>query len=62
LEAQFIGSAVITIGTFVVALILMWVIKQLPYPWKLRVEPAGETGPGGLDQFEHGIEAYPSQA
>jgi len=62
LEAQFIGSAVITICTFVVALILMWVIKQLPYPWKLRVEPEGETGPGGLDLFEHGIEAYPSQA
>lgn len=62
LEAQFIGSAVITIATFVVALILMWVIKQLPYPWKLRVEPEGEKGPGGIDVFEHGIEAYPSQA
>ncbi|HTI06904.1 MAG TPA: ammonium transporter [Puia sp.] len=62
LKAQFIGSFTITVATFVVAYILMWVIKQLPYPWKLRVEPEGETGPGGLDVFEHGTEAYPSQA
>ena len=58
LKAQFIGSFCITVCTFVIAFILMWVIKQLPYPWKLRVEPHGETGPGGLDVFEHGIEAY----
>ena len=62
LKAQFIGSFVITVSTLVIAFILMWVIKQLPYPWKLRVEPHGETGPGGLDVFEHGVEAYPSQA
>src|SRR5207253_5428571 len=37
LKAQFIGSAIITIGTFVVAFILMWVIRQLPDPWNLRV-------------------------
>jgi Amt family ammonium transporter len=62
LKAQFIGSFTITVVTFLVAFVLMWVIKQLPYPWKLRVEPEGETGPGGLDVFEHGTEAYPSQA
>ena len=62
LKAQFIGSFVMTVSTLVIAFILMWVIKQLPYPWKLRVEPHGETGPGGLDVFEHGVEAYPSQA
>jgi len=61
LKAQFIGSFSITVATLAVSFILMWVIKQLPYPWKLRVEPEGEMGPGGLDVFEHGIEAYPSQ-
>jgi Amt family ammonium transporter len=61
LKAQFIGSLTITVTTFVIAFILMWVVKQLPYPWKLRVEPEGETGEGGLDMFEHGIEAYPAQ-
>lgn len=61
-RSQLIGSFVITAATLVVALVLMWVIKQLPYPWKLRVEPAGETNPGGLDVFEHGIEAYPAEA
>jgi ammonium transporter, Amt family len=58
LKAQFIGSMTITISTLIVSFILMWTIKQLPYPWKLRVEPIGETGPGGLDMFEHGAEAY----
>jgi Amt family ammonium transporter len=62
LKAQVIGSAVVTIATFIVAFTLMWVVNKMPYPWKLRVEPEGETGPGGLDVFEHGIEAYPSQA
>ncbi|MFL5748054.1 MAG: ammonium transporter [Niastella sp.] len=61
LKAQFIGSAIITIGTFVVAFILMWVIRQLPDPWNLRVEAKGETGSGGIDVFEHGTEAYPHQ-
>jgi len=59
LKAQFIGSLIITVATFVIAYIMMWVIKQLPYPWKLRVEPEGETA--GLDIFEHGTEAYPAQ-
>jgi len=61
LKAQFVGSAIITIGTFVVAFILMWVIRQLPHPWNLRVEAKGETGDGGIDVFEHGTEAYPNQ-
>ena len=56
--AQAIGSGVITVTTFVVALIVMWGVSKLPYPYKLRVEPEGETGPGGLDVFEHGAEAY----
>jgi ammonium transporter, Amt family len=58
LKAQITGSLTITIATFVVALILMLVIKQLPYPWKLRVAKEGETNPGGLDMYEHGVEAY----
>ena len=56
--AQFIGNAIITSATFLVAIILMWTINKLPYPFKLRVEPEGETGVGGLDVFEHGAEAY----
>ena len=34
---------------------------KLPHPWKLRVEAHGETGPGGLDMFDHGVEVYPAQ-
>jgi len=59
LKAQAIGSFSITISTFVVAYAMMWVINKLPHPWKLRVEEHGETGPGGLDVFEHGTSAYP---
>ncbi len=58
LKAQLIGSAVITLSTFAVALVLMYIVNKLPYPWKLRVEPEAETGPGGLDFFEHGVAAY----
>lgn len=61
LKAQFIGSAIITIATFVVTFIMMWLIKQLPHPYNLRVEEKGETGPGGLDMFDHGTSAYPAQ-
>lgn len=61
LKAQLIGSGAITLSTFVVALIMMWVINKLPHPWKLRVEEHGETGPGGIDVFEHGTEAYPDK-
>jgi Amt family ammonium transporter len=47
------------VATFVVAFVLMWVIKLLPYPWKLRVEKDIEEG--GLDLLEHGSLAYPMQ-
>jgi Amt family ammonium transporter len=56
--AQFVGNAIITLSTFGIALLLMYAINNLPYPFKLRVEPEGETGVGGLDVFEHGAEAY----
>jgi ammonium transporter, Amt family len=58
LKAQVIGSAFIVTATFAVAFTMMWLIRLLPYPWNLRVEPHGETGPGGLDMFEHGARAY----
>ncbi|HTB23852.1 MAG TPA: ammonium transporter, partial [Puia sp.] len=61
LKAQFIGSAIITLATFVVTFIMMWLIKQLPHPYNLRVEEKGETGPGGLDMYDHGSSAYPAQ-
>ncbi|NTV02010.1 MAG: ammonium transporter [Chlorobiaceae bacterium] len=56
--AQVVGNAIVTGTTLVVALVIMYAINALPYPFKLRVEPEGETGPGGLDVFEHGAEAY----
>jgi Amt family ammonium transporter len=59
LEAQFIGSLTITVATFVITFILMWVVKKLPHPWNLRVEAEGELA--GLDVFEHGSEVYPAQ-
>jgi Amt family ammonium transporter len=58
LKAQAIGSFTITVVTLVVSLILMLAVSKLPYPFKLRVEPEGETGTGGLDVWEHGAEAY----
>ena len=58
LKAQLIGSATITVATFVVAFVMMWLIRQLPHPWNLRVEGAGEAGVGGLDVWEHGTGAY----
>jgi Amt family ammonium transporter len=61
LKAQFIGSSTITIATFVITFIMMWLIKKLPHPYNLRVEEKGETGPGGLDVFDHGTSAYPAQ-
>lgn len=56
--AQLVGSTIITLSTFAVAMIVMLVINKLPHPFKLRVEPKGETAFGGLDVFEHGAEAY----
>ena len=57
LKAQFIGSAVITICTFVVAMILMLAVKATGL---LRVSREGELE--GLDVHEHGIPAYPEFA
>jgi len=58
LKAQAIGSFTITVATFGISMLLMYAVSKLPYPFKLRVEPEGETGPGGLDVWEHGAEAY----
>lgn len=59
--AQLIGSAAVTIVTFVVAFAMMKVLRMLPGHWNLRVSAEGETGEGGIDVFEHGIDAYPAQ-
>jgi Amt family ammonium transporter len=58
LKAQAIGTFTIAISVFTVTWIMMKLIMLLPHPWKLRVEGSGETGPGGLDMFDHGAEAY----
>ena len=58
LKAQAIGSFTVTFVTLAVSLVLMLAVSKLPYPYKLRVEAEGETGPGGLDFWEHGAEAY----
>jgi Amt family ammonium transporter len=42
----------------VVTWTMMKLIMLLPHPWKLRVEEHGETGPGGLDMFDHGATVY----
>ncbi|MEI9812756.1 MAG: ammonium transporter [Acidobacteriota bacterium] len=54
LLAQFIGSAIVTVATFVVAMVVMYVINAMGL---LRVSAAGEMH--GLDLHEHGISAYP---
>ncbi len=54
LVAQLIGSAIITVSTFVVALVVMYVINAMGL---LRVSEEGERH--GLDLHEHGISAYP---
>lgn len=58
LQAQAIGSITITLATFAISMLLMWVIMKLPQPWSLRVEAKGELGEGGIDVFEHGSKAY----
>ena len=58
LGAQAIGSLIVTVSTFAISMVLMYAVSKLPYPFKLRVEAHGETGPGGIDVFEHGAEAY----
>ena len=54
LVAQMIGSAIITLATFGVALVLMYAVNAMGV---LRVSAEGETE--GLDIHEHGISAYP---
>jgi Amt family ammonium transporter len=56
LKAQFVGSAtcVILVGGF--ALLMFWVIKQLPGTYNLRLSKEGELE--GLDIHEHGTPAY----
>jgi Amt family ammonium transporter len=54
LKAQFIGSAIITLSTFAVAMAMMYVVNLMGV---LRVTKEGEEY--GLDLHEHGISAYP---
>jgi ammonium transporter, Amt family len=54
LKAQFIGSAVITLATFGVAMVVMYLVNATGL---LRVSEEGELY--GLDLHEHGISAYP---
>ncbi len=54
LQAQAIGSAIVTAATFGVALVVMYLINAAGH---LRVSKEGELH--GLDLFEHGISAYP---
>jgi len=54
LKAQFIGSASITLATFVTSMGLMYAVKATG---TLRVSPEGELE--GLDLHEHGSAAYP---
>src|SRR5690242_12345420 len=53
-KAQFIGSAIITLSTFAVAMLVMLVVNSMGL---LRVTKEGEGY--GLDLHEHGISAYP---
>ncbi len=54
LMAQAIGSAIITLSTFVVSMVLMYAVHMMGI---LRVTKEGEQH--GLDLHEHGISAYP---
>jgi ammonium transporter, Amt family len=54
LKAQLIGSAIVTISTFSVAMLVMWMVNAMGL---LRVSEEGEHY--GLDLHEHGISAYP---
>jgi Amt family ammonium transporter len=54
LIAQAIGSAIITVSTLGVALVVMYAVNAVKL---LRVSAEGETY--GLDLHEHGISAYP---
>src|SRR4029079_18166151 len=54
LVAQIIGSAILTVPTFVVVLVVMYVVNAMVL---LRISAEGENY--GLDLHEHGISAYP---
>jgi len=54
LKAQFIGSACITLATFSVAMVVMYVVDAMGL---LRLPEEGELY--GMDLHEHGISAYP---
>jgi Amt family ammonium transporter len=54
LKAQIIGSGIICVSTFVIAMVVFGVINALKL---LRVSAEGELQ--GLDIHEHGISAYP---
>jgi ammonium transporter, Amt family len=54
LKAQIIGSTIITLATFAVSLVVMYVVNLTG---TLRVSEEGELY--GLDLHEHGISAYP---
>jgi len=57
LAAQAIGSIIVTAATFCISLVLMYAVKATG---TLRVSERGENE--GIDNFEHGIPAYPEYA
>ncbi|MGH9123611.1 MAG: ammonium transporter [Acidimicrobiales bacterium] len=56
LQAQFIGSLSCVIAVGGAALVIMWLVRQIPGSWNLRVSREGELE--GLDVHEHGTVAY----
>jgi Amt family ammonium transporter len=61
LNAQIVGSLIITVATFAISMLVMLLISKLPQPWSLRVPIEAETHIGGLDVYEHGVPAYHEQ-